>query len=109
MFQSDDTEIDLSGSDEQVCEYLFENIERQVEQATARLVLLSRLVESESRHGSCVEKDELFRESIAISLVSQRTPGTPPHPYARSAAPAKNHVVKTRDGVEQEKYQLTRT
>lgn len=74
ILQGDDTKIDLTGSDEQVREYLFENIERQVEQATVLLLLFlpARLhvIESKGWSCSCLEQDELARGGHATCLCS---------------------------------------
>ena len=74
ILQGDDTKIDLTRSDEQVREYMFEDIERQVEQATVLLFsfLPARLhvIESKGWSCSCLKQDELARRSHATCLCS---------------------------------------
>ena len=70
ILQGDDTKIDLSGSDEQVREYLFEDIKRQAEEATVMVVSLARWVESNDWSCTRVKESELPVRNFAISAIS---------------------------------------
>jgi hypothetical protein len=77
MLQNDGTKVDLGRSNDQVLEYLFKDVKRQVQKAAATLLLFLpgflRLVESNDWGCSCVEQDEMTIVSLAASLCSRRT------------------------------------
>jgi hypothetical protein len=92
MFQSDDAKVDLCRGNDQVLEYLFEDVKRQVEKsAVSLLFLLLWLVERNDWGCSCVEQDEVTIISLATSLCSCWTLWTTPFYII---VPTRWHVVK---------------